>query len=110
MPLRVRIGGSSQNDITYIPSQKEGLIGYFASGKDYTYNLTLGPNFVDSFSFWPPDTKFIIGLPYKPLSTYYIPACKAVASLVAPLLGDRLDGLEIGNEWGCKLRINRHLH
>jgi hypothetical protein len=102
VPLQARIGGASQNDMYYLPEQKEALIGWFNGSTDYTYNVTIGPTFVESFKFWPNDTQWIVGLPFHNGTLHYVEQCKKIGKLVANALGKRLVALEIGNEWGGK--------
>ena len=64
IPLYVRVGGGSQNVVTWIEDQEEGHIGYYHPGMDKAYNTTVGPNFAESFDFWPADTKRTLGLPF----------------------------------------------
>ncbi|KAF7519868.1 hypothetical protein G7054_g12964 [Neopestalotiopsis clavispora] len=97
-PIEVRIGGSSQAQLWWVPDQVEGLIGYYESGADKTYNVTIGPGYVDLFDAWPSDTKFIQGLP----ATYEQPGLRnstiEIVSRPSEKLGSRLIGLELGNE------------
>lgn len=102
MPLRARVGGGSQNVVTWVEEQEEGLIGYFHPGIDKAYNSTVGPSFTESFDFWPGDTEWTLGLPFDMMERNFsfLPTCQRLAKASADHLGDRLVSLEVGNEWG----------
>ncbi|KAL4882210.1 hypothetical protein BJY04DRAFT_207083 [Aspergillus karnatakaensis] len=97
-PLKVRIGGSSQTYVYWIPEQTQGLIGYYEDGIDKTYNVTLGPAFFDAFDAWPSDTEFVLGLPYPENGEGLLESYIEIARRAYEKLGTRLAGLEIGNE------------
>lgn len=97
-PIKVRIGGSSQGSVWWIPDQEQGLIGYYEDGIDKTYNVTLGPAFFNAFDAWPEDTEFVLGLPYPKDEEGLLEANIQIAAGAYEKLGPRLVGLELGNE------------
>ncbi|RYP43507.1 hypothetical protein DL768_009879 [Monosporascus sp. mg162] len=98
VPIKVRIGGSSQGDVWWIPNQEQGMIGYYEPGIDKTYNVTLGPAFFDAFDAWPEDTEFVLGLPFPWEEAGFRESNIEIASRAYEKLGSRLIGLELGNE------------
>lgn len=98
VPLKIRIGGSSQGSVYYLQEQEQGLIGYYQGDADKTYNVTLGPTFYDIFDAWPEDTQFVLGLPYSPEKDAYLTNNIEIARRANDKLGDRLLAIELGNE------------
>ncbi|KAF5026963.1 hypothetical protein F66182_993 [Fusarium sp. NRRL 66182] len=116
VPLKVRIGGSSQGSLYWIDEQKEGMIGYYNNNADKTYNVTLGPAFLDAFDAWPSDTEFVIGLPFPPENEDYLRTNIEVTKRAHKKLGDRLLAIELGNErndlegYNPKIFTDRFVH
>ncbi|ETS84959.1 hypothetical protein PFICI_02984 [Pestalotiopsis fici W106-1] len=100
-PINVRIGGSSQNHVWWAPDQEEGLRAWFwpdSTGYQKTYNVTIGPKFYDAFDAWPSDTEFTLGLPFSYYNYSYLESNIEIARRAHVKLGNRLTGLQVGNE------------
>ncbi|KAF9874379.1 putative nadp-dependent alcohol dehydrogenase protein [Colletotrichum karsti] len=102
VPLHVRVGGGSQNRVTWTENQEEGLIPFYQPGTDKAYNTTVGPKFAKSFDVWPMDTKWALGLPFEMTEQNFsfLETGRRLAKVSFEHLGGRLSLLEIGNEWG----------
>lgn len=98
VPIKVRVGGSSQGSLAWVPSQEQGLIGYYEPGADKTYKVSLGPGFLDLFETRPDDTEFVLGLRYPYEDESYHDTNIKIAKGLYDRLGSRLIGVELGNE------------
>ncbi|KAK5991374.1 Beta-glucuronidase [Cladobotryum mycophilum] len=100
VPQILRIGGNTQDHVTYHPEQKEGIINYWdpTYNSDQPRNSSIGPAFWESFTAIE-GTKYIFGLNfYKNDSTYLDNLKGQVEESLKQIPVDRLHLFEIGNE------------
>ncbi|KAI9164066.1 Beta-glucuronidase [Paramyrothecium foliicola] len=96
--IKVRVGGSSQAELSWVPNQEQGMIGYYKYRADKTYNVTLGPALFDLFDACPKDTEFTLGLPCPWDNKAVLPSVVEIVKRAYAKLGPRLIGLELGKE------------
>ncbi|KAK3676006.1 hypothetical protein LTR78_004198 [Recurvomyces mirabilis] len=94
----IRVGGSSQDNALFVPTQTEGAILTFASATaDQPSNLTYGPNFFQSYHTWP-QTTFVHGLNLKYNTTAAHQALLDSIPYACASLRGQLLAWELGNE------------
>ncbi|KAL7809367.1 hypothetical protein V8C44DRAFT_350543 [Trichoderma aethiopicum] len=100
VPQILRIGGNTQDHITYVPDQKEQIINFWdpSYNSDQPRNSSVGPTFWEAFTAIE-GTKYIFGLNfYKNDSTYLENLRGQVSESLKQIPADRLHLFEIGNE------------
>ena len=94
----IRVGGSSQDNALFVPTQTQGAILTFASATaDQPSNLTYGPSFFQSYHTWP-QTTFTHGLNLKYNTTAAHQALLASIPYACASLRGQLLTWELGNE------------
>ncbi|KAL6894855.1 hypothetical protein GGI43DRAFT_424697 [Trichoderma evansii] len=100
VPQILRIGGNTQDHVTYFPGQKEQIINFWdpSYNSDQPRNTSIGPTFWEAFTAIQ-GTKYIFGLNfYKNDSTYLDNLRGEVAQSLLQIPPERLHLFEIGNE------------
>ncbi|KAL7920711.1 major facilitator superfamily domain-containing protein [Trichoderma austrokoningii] len=100
VPQILRIGGNTQDHVTYFPDQKEQIINFWdlSYNSDQPRNTSIGPTFWEAFTAIE-GTKYIFGLNfYKNDSTYLENLRGEVAQSLLQIPPERLHLFEIGNE------------
>ncbi|KAH8705719.1 glycoside hydrolase family 79 protein [Talaromyces proteolyticus] len=99
VPQILRIGGNTQDHVTYYPNQKESIINNWAgNGGDQPANTSIGPTFWESFTSID-GPKYIFGLNFYKNDSYYLDNLKGeVQQSLEQIPAERLHLFEIGNE------------
>ncbi|KAM0510870.1 hypothetical protein ACHAPE_010459 [Trichoderma viride] len=100
VPQILRIGGNTQDHVTYFPGQKEQIINFWdpSYNSDQPRNTSIGPTFWEAFTAIE-GTKYIFGLNfYKNDSTYLDNLRGEVEQSLLQIPPERLHLFEIGNE------------
>ncbi|KAM0448772.1 hypothetical protein ACHAO4_008244 [Trichoderma viride] len=100
VPQILRIGGNTQDHVTYLPDQKEQIINFWdpSYNSDQPRNTSIGPTFWEAFTAIE-GTKYIFGLNfYKNDSTYLDNLRGEVEQSLLQIPPERLHLFEIGNE------------
>ncbi|KAF2102196.1 family 79 glycoside hydrolase [Rhizodiscina lignyota] len=96
----IRIGGNTQDHVTYVADQEQGIINIFnyAYNLDQPQNSSIGPKFWESFNTLD-GLQYIFGLNfYKNDSTYAENLRNEVSQSIKQIPADKLHLFEIGNE------------
>ncbi|KAH8812756.1 glycoside hydrolase family 79 protein [Xylogone sp. PMI_703] len=100
VPQIIRIGGNTQDHVTYDPQQKQDIINYwdYSYNSDQPRNSTIGPAFWETFTA-SKGTKFIFGLNFYKNDSYYLENLHGqVEQSLRQIPADRLHLFELGNE------------
>lgn len=98
-PAHIRIGGTTSNHATWVADQEEAIIQNFAvPGADQPANVTLGPNYLQSFKTFPNGTLYTIGVTFDSGKAGEDATVKE-AQAFYECLGDDLFAMEVGNEF-----------
>ncbi|KAH8127697.1 hypothetical protein LI328DRAFT_164691 [Trichoderma asperelloides] len=100
VPQILRIGGNTQDHVTYFPDQQEQIVNFWdpSYNSDQPRNTSIGPTFWEAFTAIE-GTKYIFGLNfYKNDSTFLDNLRGEVAQSLLQIRPERLHLFEIGNE------------
>lgn len=95
----IRIGGTTANHATFVPSQEEPiLLNFTTPGADQPTSLTWGRSWLDTFSNFPAETKFTVGLTFNSGEEGTAQTVAEAVEVISKL-NSSLYALEIGNEF-----------
>jgi hypothetical protein len=98
VPIRVRVGGSSQNLIHWAAGQTQAVINTFPDGSDTASRVDVGPAFFDAFTVWPNDTEYTFGMAISTSGSAVLPDALALTQQAYKVLGSRLYAISMGNQ------------
>lgn len=95
----VRIGGTTANHATFVPSQTEAIVLNFTTpGADQPTSLTWGPSWLDTFKNFPIGTKYTVGLSFNSGESGDSETVSEAVEIFSKL-NSSLYAFEIGNEF-----------
>ncbi|KAF2846220.1 glycoside hydrolase family 79 protein [Plenodomus tracheiphilus IPT5] len=107
-PAHIRVGGTTANHATWVPDQKRAIIQNFATpGADQPANVSLGPNYLQSFQTFPKGTLYTVGVTFDSGKVGEDGTVKESMAFYQGI-GDDLFALEVGNEFDA-FPVNRTL-
>lgn len=98
----VRVGGTTANTATWVPTQKQAIIQNFATpGALQPANVTWGPAYLESFKVFPEDTRYTVGVTFN-LGAEGQNSSVTEAAAFYGGIGKNLFAIEVGNEFDGK--------
>lgn len=95
----VRIGGTTANHATFVPSQTEAIVLNFTTpGADQPSSLTWGPSWLDLFHNFPLGTQYTVGLTFNSGESGNSDTISEAVEIFSKL-NSSLYAFEIGNEF-----------